>query len=137
MLYKSACVYLCCSTPYDDYLKLPLVPTFHLFVFFLVPKPIVDANVTLSDPTSLTVYWTYPSDSEYTGAKVTCTTNYHDKSNCEEKSFWEDKPAFNDEGSVSYGGLIPGFEYVFTVIVLSNGQSSPPSPPKSKTLGNL
>ena len=93
----------------------------------------VSTDVTVSDtnPTSLTVSRTYPSDSEYTGAKVTCTTNYHDKSNC------EDKTASKDESSVNYDGLIPGVEYEFTVTVVSNGQSSTPSSGKSKTLGNL
>ena len=76
------------------------------------------------------MYWTYPSDSEYTGAKVTCTTNYHDKSNC------EDKTASKDEISVSYDGLIPGVEYKFIVTVVSNGQLSTPSSGKSITLGN-
>ena len=125
------CMYGCFCVPFDDYLKLSSIPTSHLFVFFSVPQPVSDIDVTVSDLTSLTVYWTYPSDSEYTGAKVTCTTNYHDKFNC------EDKTASKDESSVSYDGLIPGVEYEFTVTVVSNGQSSPPSPPKSKTLGNI
>ena len=79
---------------------------------------------------SIIAMWTYPSDSEYTEAKITCTTNYHDKTNC------EDKTASKDESSVSYDGLIPGAEYEFTVTVVSNGQSSPPSSTKSQTLGN-
>ena len=102
-----------------------------LFVLFSVPQPVSDFNVTVSDLTSLTVYWTYPSDSEYTGAKVTCTTNYHDKFNCEEKT------ASKDESSISYDGLIPGVEYEFTVTMMSNEQPSLPSSGKSKTLGNL
>ena len=92
----------------------------------------VSTDVTVSDtnPTSLTVSWTYPSDSEYTGANITCVTSYDNTSNC------EDKTASKDESSVSYDGLIPGVEYKFIVTVVSNGQLSTPSSGKSITLGN-
>ena len=107
-----------------------LVPTSHLFVFFSVPEPVGDINVTVSGLTSLIVYWTYPSDSEYTEAKVTCNTTHSDKSHCDEKTVTKDKK------NAHYDGLIHGVEYKFTVTVLSNGLPSLPSPQESKTLGN-
>ena len=121
------CLYSLCECLTSHFILL-----LHIFPY-LVPKPVVDTNITVSDTntTSLSVFWTYPSESEYTGANINCTTSYHDKSNC------DDKTASKNESSVNYDGLIPGVEYEFIVTVVSDGQLSPPSTGKKKTLGNI